>query len=70
MGTRIGAPLKFGIQYSHSRRQLLVGHVMVAYYEIDTEFTRILNFFYRLYSTIKDYNELDPRSGGLVNSPD
>lgn len=68
MWTRISVPFEFGIKDCDSRRQLVIGDVVVADDEVDSESGGIFYFFNSLYSAIQNNNQFDSGSICLVDS--
>ena len=65
---RISVVSTFGIKNGNGRRQFIVGHVMVAYDEVDAETLGIGYFVNGLDAAVEDYDELYTRLLGIVDA--
>ena len=52
---RISVVAAFGVEYCHSRRHLLVGNMVVAYYEVYAELLGIGYLLDGFYSAVENY---------------
>ena len=68
VGARVCASRHLRIEYGHGRRQLIIGHMVVADYEVDAVVAGILYLLDSLYAAVKYYDELHLIFDGIINA--